>query len=76
MTKCQYKNIINNIHENMAPPEFSYTTTAKFKYYNTSKAKENQVMWRRDGPEIRALAALPENIGSSPSNHMIANRNL
>lgn len=43
MTKYQYKNVINNIQENMAPPEFSYTTKARFKYYKTSKAKENQV---------------------------------
>lgn len=43
MTKCQYKNTINNIQENMAPPESSYNTIAMFNYYNTAETHENHI---------------------------------
>lgn len=43
MAKGQCKNTIDKIQDNMAPSEYSYTTTASSEYPNTIKTKDNDL---------------------------------
>lgn len=43
MPRLQYKNIISNSHDNMSPPEPSYSTRAGFDYSNVPESQQKDL---------------------------------